>query len=279
MNLFVLAWQLPAFVLTTWLFTAWMTKTFPTLTNKRILVLIAHPDDEAMFFAPALLQLTPKILSNQILILCFSSGNASGLGSTRKLELQQSAKILGISSSEHVVVIEDDKFPDSMTATWDAKLIGTILQRYVAKDIAKTPSTAEPTSLIDVIITFDPKGVSGHPNHTALHHGAVHFLKILMQRHRGWDCPVKLYSLTSTNVVRKYSSVVDSLWTILSCLWAKRQAGSFPSPLVAVSGPGDMWRAQKAMTQGHRSQMRWFRWGWVGVSRYMVVNDLRRVKV
>ncbi len=30
------------------------------------------------------------------------------------------------------------------------------------------------------------------------------------------------------------------------------------------------------MVQGHRSQMRWFLWGWVGVGRYMVVNEVRR---
>lgn len=33
------------------------------------------------------------------------------------------------------------------------------------------------------------------------------------------------------------------------------------------------------MTTAHVSQMRWFRWGWIGLSRYMVVNDLKRVDV
>jgi N-acetylglucosaminylphosphatidylinositol deacetylase len=42
-----------------------------------------------------------------------------------------------------------------------------------------------------------------------------------------------------------------------------------------LSGPGDVRIAQKAMTQAHQSQMRWFRWGWIGLSRYMVVNDLK----
>jgi N-acetylglucosaminylphosphatidylinositol deacetylase len=37
--------------------------------------------------------------------------------------------------------------------------------------------------------------------------------------------------------------------------------------------------AQQAMTGAHKSQMRWFRWGWVGLSRYMVVNDLKLEKV
>jgi N-acetylglucosaminylphosphatidylinositol deacetylase len=42
---------------------------------------------------------------------------------------------------------------------------------------------------------------------------------------------------------------------------------------------GEMRRAQKAMTVAHKSQMRWFRWGWIGASRYMVVNDLKLAKV
>jgi N-acetylglucosaminylphosphatidylinositol deacetylase len=49
-------------------------RTFPLLYNKRICLLIAHPDDEAMFFAPALLALTKPELGNHIKILCLSSG-------------------------------------------------------------------------------------------------------------------------------------------------------------------------------------------------------------
>lgn len=46
----------------------------PTLRNKRICLLIAHPDDEAMFFAPTLLALTRPELGNYVKILCLSSG-------------------------------------------------------------------------------------------------------------------------------------------------------------------------------------------------------------
>jgi N-acetylglucosaminylphosphatidylinositol deacetylase len=49
-------------------------RTFPQLYNKRICLLIAHPDDEAMFFAPTLLALTKPELGNHIKILCLSSG-------------------------------------------------------------------------------------------------------------------------------------------------------------------------------------------------------------
>ena len=44
------------------------------LANKRILLLIAHPDDEAMFFAPTLLGLTKAELGNEVRILSLSSG-------------------------------------------------------------------------------------------------------------------------------------------------------------------------------------------------------------
>ena len=75
-----LTWAVaPVFVFGLWLYTAQLTKSFPTLQGKRILLLIAHPDDEAMFFAPTLLALTRSELGNHVKILCLSSGTASSL--------------------------------------------------------------------------------------------------------------------------------------------------------------------------------------------------------
>lgn len=59
----------------------------------------------------------------------------------------------------------------------------------------------------------------------------------------------------------------------------KVERGERPSMMLFVSWPWGLVRAWGAMRRGHRSQMRWFRWGWIGVGRYMVVNDLRKVKV
>lgn len=47
---------------------------FPQLRKKRICLLIAHPDDEAMFFAPTVLALTRPDTGNHVKILCLSSG-------------------------------------------------------------------------------------------------------------------------------------------------------------------------------------------------------------
>lgn len=60
-----------------WMYTSTLSASFPTLRNKRILLLIAHPDDEAMFFAPTLLGLTRPENGNHVKILCLSSGMQS----------------------------------------------------------------------------------------------------------------------------------------------------------------------------------------------------------
>jgi N-acetylglucosaminylphosphatidylinositol deacetylase len=57
-----------------WFYTSLVMQRFPMLSGKRILLLIAHPDDEAMFFGPTLLTLTRPNLGNHVKILCLSSG-------------------------------------------------------------------------------------------------------------------------------------------------------------------------------------------------------------
>lgn len=277
MNYLLIA-QIPLLLIGAWLFTAFMTSGFPVLQGKRICLLIAHPDDEAMFFSPTLLSLSRPELQNRIFILCLSSGDADGLGHIRKKELTKSALLLGIPSAEQVVVVEDERFPDSMTKNWEAREVAKVLQHYFAPKMKTMSADAAPTAMIDAIITFDERGVSSHPNHVSLYHGASTFLRNLMQRHSGWENPVKMYTLTTTNFVRKYSSVFDAMVTVVMSLVQKKKSGDFPTPMMAVSGVGGLRKAQVAMTSAHQSQMRWFRWGWIGISRYMVVNDLVRVK-
>jgi N-acetylglucosaminylphosphatidylinositol deacetylase len=66
--------SVPLVIISFWLYTSFISSNFPTLKGKRIALLIAHPDDEAMFFAPTLLALTRPELENHVTILCMSSG-------------------------------------------------------------------------------------------------------------------------------------------------------------------------------------------------------------
>ena len=75
-------------------------------------------------------------------------------------------------------------------------------------------------------------------------------------------------------------SILDAPATLLwGGLFRRKEKGENPTPLLFVSGLGGWGRARRSMTRGHGSQMRWFRWGWVVVGRYMVVNDLRKVRM
>ncbi|ORY68534.1 putative deacetylase LmbE-like domain-containing protein [Pseudomassariella vexata] len=268
---------------------------FPTLRNKRICLLIAHPDDEAMFFAPTLLALTPLETGNHVKILCLSSGNAAGLGETRKKELVKSALMLGLRHEDDVFVLDLPDFPDSMTTTWDADKIAALLASGLAPQLSqpnssvipRSPSspTSTPTANIDVLVTFDATGVSSHPNHTSLYHGACRFIAALISP--DGSCPIDLYTLTSLNAARKYSGFLDMFATIVGVKMSgkaeeKNKMGN-PATLVSFSdlfeGRESMATARKAMTNAHLSQMVWFRWGWITLSRYMAINDLRLVRV
>ncbi|KAI4155372.1 MAG: hypothetical protein LQ340_001036 [Diploschistes diacapsis] len=300
---------IPIIFFTAWLYTAYTIQTrIPTLRNKAIVLLIAHPDDEAMFFAPTVLGLTRPDLGNHLKILCLSSGNADSLGATRKTEILSSAAILGLRSDADVLVYDNpDLFPDSMTRAWDPAAIASVLASFFAKaptpagsgsgsrrkqadtaDSARTRGEA-PAAGIDVLITFDRDGVSGHPNHGSLYHGAVAWLRLLMRGKAGWECPVALYRLASTNVVRKYMALLDAPLTMVLCVLdsmrtaaaaaGKKGQREMPGRLMFLSDFTLYRRAQRAMTRAHVSQMRWFRWGWICLSRYMVVNDLEKERL
>ncbi|KAL3486667.1 N-acetylglucosaminyl-phosphatidylinositol deacetylase [Aspergillus germanicus] len=271
-------------------------RAFPQISNKRICLLIAHPDDEAMFFAPTLLALTKPELGNHVKILCLSSGDADGLGHIRKNELTKSALRLGIRAPSDVLVLDEDRFRDSITVEWAKSDVAALLASTFAPD-SKTSTTntkrnkanAGPSATIDILLTFDASGISNHPNHRSLYHGALHFLHNLTKAYPGYASPVALYTLTTTNLLRKYMGILDAPVTMVSGVFEGlfstskgKRAGTgagkdeFPARLLYVSSVGEWMTAQAAMVKAHQSQMVWFRWGWISIGRYMAVNDLRR---
>ncbi|TPX46242.1 hypothetical protein SeLEV6574_g03316 [Synchytrium endobioticum] len=104
------------------------------------------------------------------------------------------------------------------------------------------------------ILSFDGHGVSGHHNHRALYHG----VKLHVA-----DTGVPAFALVSVPLWRKYIAHVDV------CL--------LPAGAIAfVASPEHVRLAVRAMKE-HRSQMVWFRWLYVWLSRYMVVNQFVRI--
>ncbi|KAI4243354.1 MAG: hypothetical protein L6R40_003526 [Gallowayella cf. fulva] len=277
---------IPILVCTTWLFTANLSRTsHPNFTNKSIVLLIAHPDDEAMFFSPTLLALTAPESGNHVKILCFSNGNADGLGQVREKELILSGQMLGLKSKDDVMVLDSPDFVDGMNTEWQVEKVADVLGLAFSSQQKKKSRQSDeaPTATIDVLVTFDSSGVSSHPNHVALYHGAREWLNgRIMKGKRGWRCPVEFHTLTSVSIWRKYISFLDTPITMLlgfhSGLKESRRQDKVGDRRQAlfVSDISQWRQGQKAMTRAHKSQMRWFRWGWITVGRYMVVNDLKR---
>ena len=68
-----------------------MTFSSSSSITPRLLLVIAHPDDEAMFFSPLLLSYHSK---KSIFILCLSNGNYEGHGEIRTQEVLWSMNLL-----------------------------------------------------------------------------------------------------------------------------------------------------------------------------------------
>ncbi|XP_054065311.1 N-acetylglucosaminyl-phosphatidylinositol de-N-acetylase isoform X1 [Rissa tridactyla] len=209
----------------------------------RALLVTAHPDDEAMFFAPTVLGLGKA--GARPAVLCCSPGNYYHQGEIRKKELEQSCFLLGIPASD-ITVIDHRDLPDNPAVEWDTQLLAAFVLKHIE------------TNSINLVVTFDAGGVSGHANHISLY-TALRYLHSKRKLPEG--CRVLV--LESVNLFRKYTSVLDVL---LSCL--------LPRDALFVLTEEETEQARKAM-RCHHSQLLWFRHIYMRFSRYMMINSLR----
>lgn len=221
-------------------------KTFTNIRGNSALVIVAHPDDECMFFGPLIRSLVKTM--DTVYILCLSCGNHYGKGTTRKIEFRRSCILLGINPS-NIYLVEHSLMSDSPTCFWRKELVGRIVKHYVE------------TFSVQAVITFDIYGISGHVNHISLYNGLRH---MCANGHNALDC--KFYVLESVNLIRKYIGLLD---LPLSYFWAS---------YVYVCNFKDFIVIQKAM-RAHRSQLLWFRYLYVFFSRYMLINTLKELKL
>jgi N-acetylglucosaminylphosphatidylinositol deacetylase len=111
-------------------------------------LVIAHPDDETMFFLPFCKTINLKRL------LCLSDGNFDGIGIVRRKELQSAAQ--GYGCPDLVI----GEFSDGPRETWTPVDVAEFLKHQGIDETS-------------VIVSFDQYGVSGHANHIACYRGVV----------------------------------------------------------------------------------------------------------
>ena len=143
---------------------------------KSLLAIFAHPDDESFCAGGALATLVA--MGTRVHLLCLTRGEAgsvdvtlleaAGVGSAaalRTLELQRACAILGLEPPLWLAYHDSgfhrpSAFPKRLV---DADPI------TVSAQIADVIQTLEP----DALMTFDPHGFYGHPDHIATHRAAL----------------------------------------------------------------------------------------------------------
>ncbi len=169
-------------------------------SNYKILLVIAHPDDETIFFSPLLILL--RHLKYRTHILCLSNGNFDGLGGIREKELIDSAATFGIEETD-VRIINNPLLQDNLYNYWPSF--------EVAKEIEKYMKEICPIS----VFTFDNYGVSGHKNHISTYYGA----KIVYNKLKDTDRYIPFYELESVSLIRRFSGINDLFFTFYAALF------------------------------------------------------------
>jgi N-acetylglucosaminylphosphatidylinositol deacetylase len=228
-------------------------------------------------------------------------GNNYGLGKTRKAEIKAACEVLGITRKDRCLVFDHTYFslpstialktsdlPDHPEEWWDTDTIAKVVEKVVKR------------WKIDAIITFDDYGVSGHINHRAVSAGVRYIIPPLTQtkvdviRHYVLSTKSDLpaYQLSSVFILRKYTALLDlplvlffSIPRLLATMFGGDGYGSWG---LMVASPSMYFTARSAFHK-HTSQVVWDRyltqkicwsndrWIYMVLSRYMYVNELRRI--
>ncbi|XP_064083766.1 N-acetylglucosaminyl-phosphatidylinositol de-N-acetylase-like [Macrobrachium nipponense] len=213
--------------------------------KRRVLIVTAHPDDEVMFFGPTILHFTQRE-GALVYLLCLSTGNHYGKGRIRCQELMESCRLLGI-ARENILLYRCDDLPDDPSIMWPTVRTANLINQYLhALDI-------------NMVVTFDVGGVSGHVNHSALYSAIQHLVE---EEFLPETC--EAFSLDSVNIFRKYSSLLDVplSYAFSSCAFT-----------VDFKHYAILQRAMRA----HNSQFVWFRKLYMIFSRYVLINTLTKI--
>jgi len=271
------------------------------------LVVVAHPDDESMFFSPTIravlghhhddsTTLAPSAPPFHILSL--SNGNYDGLGKIREVELRRAAAVLGIPSpDDHVTCLDVKELQDGPNEDWKADDVADAVWNHICSIAAKKGTNRV------AVITFDERGVSGHPNHLGVCRGVRRMIS--RQESRGTAdgvmialCGLELVSIT--NRLTKYCPLMEwipmlvtyvaNLWRSLctkvsrsrsnddggdsninDLLYSEATKSAHVEWCSRIFQPVLIWNAMAA----HRTQFVWYRRLSVLFSRFSYCNTLR----
>jgi N-acetylglucosaminylphosphatidylinositol deacetylase len=256
-----------------------------------LLIVIAHPDDESIFFVPAIDALQSSKMCSETHILCCSTGNSEGKGSIRAGELVSAAKVLNI-NEKNIAILDHYALRDGMLEKWDSLAVATAVSAAVRKIIESQGNSRKGNSNSNsagvCIVTFDAKGISGHPNHSAVFRGVEEFLQSSADLYMSSNHVVVCYKLETVSILRKFSSIFDISTSfcihllkkaLTTCNYKQKndtypKSVDWPDNLLLIGGGIKL--THLAMIE-HKSQYIWWRQLFVIFSRYSFINTLSRM--
>lgn len=189
--------------------------------NNEILIhilIIAHPDDESMFFIPTINYLREQMHNDDdnilLWVICLTTGNYDGIGMKRQQELINVINMLDC-VSKLIIINDEDIIPDHSNHSWNIELVSDYLNQVIITNISdyhkqhqqqkqkrqkqqqqqqqnqqqgseQTTTSQDETKSVPIhinIITFDEYGVSGHCNHRDTYLTVNHWLNRYCQYH------------------------------------------------------------------------------------------------
>eukprot|EP00746_Dinoflagellata_sp_MGD_P025770 gnl/MRDRNA2_/MRDRNA2_16070_c0_seq2.p1 gnl/MRDRNA2_/MRDRNA2_16070_c0~~gnl/MRDRNA2_/MRDRNA2_16070_c0_seq2.p1 ORF type:complete len:273 (+),score=45.65 gnl/MRDRNA2_/MRDRNA2_16070_c0_seq2:47-820(+) len=242
------AWFLPFLIAAAWIivdklilpFAHWALSQKNRFADK-VALIVAHPDDEAMFFTPTLCTLRSQ--GTRLHVLCLSTGDADGLGHLRRVEMERSCQSWDV-APEDFVILDVPELPDGFHS-WNEDAVARHVKSFLD------------SRSIEVVITFDGYGVSGHPNHISTFRGCMKAVQEMDTR------TTELFILDSVSFFQKYSGVLD-----LAFVAAKGTSKTFAACRLCA--------CLQALKM-HSSQLVWYRYIFAVLSRYAYVNTYYKV--
>ena len=211
------------------------------------LFVIAHPDDEIIFFGPSILN------SEKAFVLSLSKGiprNKTNKNE-RVFELYESCKVLGIENQ--CFVDEKERLKDGFNETWGPEIVKEIVIEYILK--------VKP----DKIITFDEFGVSYHPNHIAVNKGIVSnkedFEKAL-------NHTIDIKQLNTGLWISKYLGVLNLFYQFIVNLFSVEKKKNFY--VIPIEHFINATHFQSFFK--HKSQNIWYRYLYLVFSKFQYYN-------
>ncbi|HVE31100.1 MAG TPA: PIG-L family deacetylase, partial [Mycobacteriales bacterium] len=142
-----------------------------TLTGRTVVVLHAHPDDEAIFTAATMHRLARR--GARVVLVTATAGELGAvlrplrrnetLPGRRRAELERSAAVLGVAR----LVLLGHR--DSGMAGWGTNTHPYALAAAPVDRVAGRLAALCEREGAEALVHYDPRGIYGHPDHVAVH--------------------------------------------------------------------------------------------------------------